>query len=195
MSHKCRNFSSIIWVSIFIKRYADELMRWDKVVEELLDAVAEGFPVTIVLLNDVGSSVWIALLWSIPKRLAFGVAYVFGSARDTDDIYLATIFFVAVDGSQLSVPWCHTVESFVLDVIQRSGACFDCDLAVEDRKHVVTFLNFSLVGGNTNQSILRKLLILDPLLSRSDVGLSITIGKDFDVDVSRGSISSSCDHN
>ena len=62
MSHKCRNFSSIIWVSIFIKRYADELMRWDKIVEELLDAVAEGFPVIIALLNDIRSSVWIALL-------------------------------------------------------------------------------------------------------------------------------------
>jgi len=62
MSYDCRNSSSIIWVSILVERYADELMRWDKVVEELLDAVAEGFPVTIVLLNDVGSSVWIALL-------------------------------------------------------------------------------------------------------------------------------------
>ena len=170
-------------------------MRWDIVVEELLDAVAEGFPVSIILRNDIRKGIHIALLCGVPKRLASSISNILWSARDTDDIDLATIFHEGIDGSQLSVPGCHIVESLVLDVIQWSGSFYDWALAVEDRKHVVTLLNFSLVRGNTNKSISRKLLFLDPLLSSFDVGLSITIGKDFDVDVCRGSISSSSDHN
>lgn len=122
MSHDGRNFQTVIRVSILIERYADELMRWDIVVEELLNAIAEGLPITIVLRNDIRKGVRIALLCGIPKRLASSVSNVLGSARDTDNIDLSTIFHEGIDGFQLSVPGCHIVESLVLDVIQWSSS-------------------------------------------------------------------------
>lgn len=160
-----------------------------------MDLVGEGVPVAVSGADDVGGSVLTSLIVGVPKGLATRVADVLGSATETNDVNLAAFVLEVVGSLKLFLPTILVVESIELDVVRRRGSCNDRILAVEQGHHVVTILDFGLVGGDGDDLVARK-HGPDPLLEVSGVLCRVSVTVRFGLRVSRGPrLSPSCHRN
>ena len=170
VGNESTDFAFLVRVSVLIEGYRDELMRRNKIIEELLDLSLESIPVCLGAWNDLGNGIGITLVHCVPERLASSITDILSSTGYTDHVDRATFLLVAVNSIELSVPRLCVVEGFVRNVVQRDRISLDLLFAVEDCENVVAVLDVSLVSSDADQSVSSETIVLDPLLHSSDVG-------------------------
>ena len=94
----------LVRVALLEQSDADELMRRNEVVEELLDVVGEAIPVTIGAVDELGEGFGHGLLRSVPKGLNARVTHGLGCAHNSNRVDWAILESERVSNLLLASP-------------------------------------------------------------------------------------------
>ena len=169
VSNDCVNEAGSVGVRILVERNADQLVRRDVGVQELESHVSEGVPVSVFAGDHLRLLTFVALLHGVPKGLAARITDVLRSARDGENVDMATLLAECVSFVEKLTPAVLVVEGLELEIVERALTGEDGALAVEESEYVVALLNVSLVASDRDDLTPAQFLALNKLLKLATI--------------------------
>jgi len=178
VSDERADHASLVRVALLEEGDADELVRRDEVIEELLNVVGEAVPVSVSAIDKLGERLSHNALRGVPDGLDAGVADSLGRAHDGDGIAGAVLGAEGVGLLLKLGPGLLEVEGLNLNVVERTGAGLDRILAVKQnelvlRVHAVLDGDVTLVRGDGNDLVSAEFVAADELLQVRQVLLRV----------------------